>query len=329
MVAVLVLLHESIEVRKMKFLSLQEPWIDIAEVLGKTILKTHCAIGYIGINAPKILLLKAGDVLVCDASDATVKSGSTYPEALLEYAKIGVSIFSVPGLHAKVLVNGNNAWIGSMNASDSSTSLIEAAVRLENKSTVQAALKFITDFKRVSIPLSESDIERLINLPRRQRPRKTGVFVLTSLEFPSDQRSLKLLRTESDAPLSDSQRQKLRATRRQINEQSEDALKGKSSLVYIRDEGKFLTRRGDWVLEIRGRSVKCPAVIAEITGSGRYRFVWLYRPIENIQSISLKRVNENLRRPLPEDDDYRIPAARATKIWELFPSKQRVPTPRK
>lgn len=302
----------------MKFLSIDEPWADITAFLSETSTKTYCAIGYIGKDAPNILVLGAGDVLVCDASDATVKSGSTYPEALLKYVKEGVKIYSVPGLHAKVVVCGNTAWVGSMNASESSRQLCEAAVRLENRSMAQAAKKFVTDRKKLAVPLSDSDINRLINLPRRHPPRKTGVFVLTSLKFPTEEKSLKLLVTESDARPNESQRRKIRETRRQIKEQSEDDIKGNSTLVYIRDPDKFLKSRGDWVLEIRGRSVKCPAVIADITGTGRYRYVWLYRPNENVPSISLKKVNASLKRALPEVDDVRIPAARAREIWDLF-----------
>ena len=303
----------------MKFLSIHEPWADITETLSKARSKTYCAVRYIGINAPKILVLKAGDVLVCDASDATVKSGSTYPESLLEYAKNGVTILSISGLHAKVIVSGSTAWIGSMNASDSSTKLNEAAVRLENKMTVQAALKFVTDFKKLTPPLGVSDIQRLINLPRRLHPRKTGVSNLSSLEFPSEPKSLKMLRTvNDDAPRSKIQLSKIRVMRREIREQSEDTLKGNSNLFNIRDESRFLTKRGDWVLEIRGRSVRCPAVIADIRGDGKYRFVWLYRPSEKRQSISLKTVNASLGKPLPESDEARIPASRAKEIWDLF-----------
>lgn len=60
----------------MKFLSIDQPWNDITETLNKTNTKVLCAIGYIGRDAPSILRLGTGDVLVCDASDITVKSGS-------------------------------------------------------------------------------------------------------------------------------------------------------------------------------------------------------------------------------------------------------------
>lgn len=309
--------HED-ERENMKFLSVDQPWSDISEVLDQTRAKVFCAIGYIGKDAPSILRLGEGDVLVCDASDATVKSGSTYPEALLEYAIAGVNVYSISGLHAKVIVCGKTAWIGSMNASTSSKNLVEAAIRLDNKLMVKAALDFINEQKNLMPPLSKSEIRRLINLPRRKRPRGTGKSFQSSLEFPNESKSLKMLRTADDDKLSDLQKVEIKSMRKEIRSQSDDEVKGNSTLSYIRDRHKILSRRGDWILEIRGRSVKCPAVIVDIRGSGRNRFVWFYRPNENVQSISLKKVNESLKSKIPEADDARIPSAKAKEIWELF-----------
>lgn len=303
----------------MKFLSVDQPWADISEVLDKTRAKVFCAIGYIGKDAPSILRLGEGDVLVCDASDATVKSGSTYPEALLTYAKSGVRIYSVSGLHAKVIVTSGTAWIGSMNASESSRNLIEAAIRLENSQMVRQAREFILAQKSLSTPLTQSDIRRLINLPRRQHPRKTGVSNLISLDFPKIESSLRILRTEPDKLVpSKLQRGRVRETRREVKERSDDAIRSDSTLFNMRDSQKILTRRRDWILTIDGRSVKCPAIIADFTGTGRYRYVWYFRPNSSIQSISLKKFESALTKPLPEGDDVRVSAAQAKEIWDMF-----------
>ena len=40
------------------------------------------AIAYIGIDAPKIMPLRRGDVLVCNSSDEAIKQGSTSAKAL-------------------------------------------------------------------------------------------------------------------------------------------------------------------------------------------------------------------------------------------------------
>lgn len=88
------------------------------------------------------LRFKKGDVLVCDASDATIKSGGTNPSLLKSYLKAGAELYSCPGLHAKVLVTGDRAVVGSANLSSSSAeNLIELSLftsRTQIRSQVRA-----------------------------------------------------------------------------------------------------------------------------------------------------------------------------------------------
>ena len=59
------------------------------------------------------LPLGAGDTLVCDASDATAKSGGTDRETLRALVTRGVRVFSLHGLHSKVVAAGPRAIVGS------------------------------------------------------------------------------------------------------------------------------------------------------------------------------------------------------------------------
>lgn len=60
-------------------------------------------IGYIGKDAPTVMRLRKGDILVCDASETAVKGRLTNAAALQSFRKRGVRLFSLSGLHAKVI----------------------------------------------------------------------------------------------------------------------------------------------------------------------------------------------------------------------------------
>jgi hypothetical protein len=89
-----------------------------------------------------LLPLAQGDVLVVDASDASIAGGRTSASVLAEYFSAGVSLFCVRNLHAKVLVLDGCAVIGSANASRRSAEYYaEAAVLSDRPELVgQAAL---------------------------------------------------------------------------------------------------------------------------------------------------------------------------------------------
>lgn len=101
------------------------------------------AIAYVGANAPELLPLKAGDVLVCDASDPVLLGHGTSPEALAAFMKRGVQVSSCPGLHAKVLVTASRTVVGSANASYNSTNLEEAVLVTDDAVMHKAARSFI------------------------------------------------------------------------------------------------------------------------------------------------------------------------------------------
>lgn len=90
------------------------------------------------------LPLDRGDTLVCDASDAVARAGSTRKDALAELIVRGVSVWSRPGLHAKVVVAGKRAIVGSANWSlRSEAVLVEASVDTIDAAVVDPALAFV------------------------------------------------------------------------------------------------------------------------------------------------------------------------------------------
>ena len=105
---------------------------------------SHVAVAYLGKGAFDQLPLTAGSVLVVDASEASVVSGSTNPFEILRYLDSGVKVFSRSGLHAKVYVFNNQVWIGSANVSENSRfNLVECMAHSKDQSVVKEAIKFV------------------------------------------------------------------------------------------------------------------------------------------------------------------------------------------
>ena len=106
---------------------------------------SEVAVAYFSNEGPQLLPLRAGSVLVVDASLETVANGGTSPAALRRMLARGIRIFSAQNLHAKVFVLGPRAFIGSSNASmKSSRFLIEAAIEVDDPGIVQAARAFVS-----------------------------------------------------------------------------------------------------------------------------------------------------------------------------------------
>jgi hypothetical protein len=124
------------------------------------------AVAYFGQGAAKLLPLSAGSSLVVDASDAIVKSGQTCPSELKKLLRRGVRIYTRANLHAKVLVFGPKAFIGSTNASHhSARRLREAVIATTNRRIVAAAKKFI-----YGLCVQELGAETLARLEKIYRP---------------------------------------------------------------------------------------------------------------------------------------------------------------
>lgn len=121
-------------------------WEDIRRAVRHSKRPVLAAIAYFGKDGTKLLPLRKGSRLVVDASDNAVKSGQTHPNSLLELHRKGVVIYSVSNFHAKVLVVGNRAFVGSANVSTrSENTLVEAVLETTEPTAVRAVRKFIRD----------------------------------------------------------------------------------------------------------------------------------------------------------------------------------------
>lgn len=108
----------------------QDVWPRLRDLTHTRTGRAWCAIAYIGVNADSWLELRAGDTLVCDASDGAVRLGMTSATQLRRWVEAGVAVYSRAGMHAKIGALSRWAFVGSANASDSSATTREEAVLL-------------------------------------------------------------------------------------------------------------------------------------------------------------------------------------------------------
>ena len=124
------------------------------------------AIAYVGIDAAKIMPLRRGDVLVCNASDAAIKQGSTSARALETFFNRGVQIFNEPRLHGKVVTFPKRVFVGSANVSTRSRDVLyEAVVETTDPKTIESSLKFVKRLAQGISRLDRDGIKRLRALP--------------------------------------------------------------------------------------------------------------------------------------------------------------------
>jgi hypothetical protein len=118
------------------------PWPQITAAL-RTAGPRHAAIAYVDSNAPELLPLRDGDVLVVNAARAALRAHATSPTALAHYVEAGVRVLSSPNLHANVITTSRHAIIGSASATYSSTIAEEAVLITDDPDAIVAARLFI------------------------------------------------------------------------------------------------------------------------------------------------------------------------------------------
>lgn len=128
------------------FLTGRELWSTVTDACRAAKQPVRAAIAYLGVDAPDLLPLGDGDILVTNAGRDALQSGATHPDALATFVERGVDVWSNEWLHAKVLVVGRRAFVGSANASlRSARDLIEAACVLTDPAAVRSARRFVDE----------------------------------------------------------------------------------------------------------------------------------------------------------------------------------------
>lgn len=149
-------------------------WKQIASNVNKAP-RRFAAVAYVSSTAR--LNFRKGDVLICDASDRAIKSAETSAKVLRSLMRKGVDLYSMSDLHAKVVLFGKTALVGSCNLSISSAEeLTELAILTDRKQLVAQATAFLYGLREISRRIDRSFLTRIskikVNARRRRRRRK-------------------------------------------------------------------------------------------------------------------------------------------------------------
>lgn len=247
------------------------PWTHISRDLKRPKRRPVIAvISYVGKEAARLMTLKSGDLLICDASKGTVRGGLTNAESLRAYKRRGVSILSLDGLHAKVIASPTSAWVGSANASENSRShLIEASMRVTG-TQARDLYRWASSLATAERELSKDDVARLCKLKVREAAPLSKVRQVERCLLPN---VLSRIEITSFTHRTDSENRRVDAARKRLDLPSQllDFLWTSSTCPGV----------GDWFLMVpdRGRVSK-PSQVLHRSRSGNDWVIW-YRYAEN------------------------------------------------
>jgi hypothetical protein len=114
----------------LQFLGSGDTWRTLRSISRNRNCPLYVAAPFLGDGGGKLLYLKRGDVLVVALTIANSRNGSVCPEEIKRLQAKGVQVFLAPNLHAKVLLCGGKAVVGSANLSQTSFAHLDEAALL-------------------------------------------------------------------------------------------------------------------------------------------------------------------------------------------------------
>jgi hypothetical protein len=122
------------------------------------------AVAYLTDAVP--IAFSRGDLVIVDASDASIGGGRTSVQALRQLLARGVRLYSVPNLHAKVFVFDSSVVVGSTNLSVASQqTLVEAAILSRDPAAIRDATDFVESLTRVGVRIDSQFLSRAADIP--------------------------------------------------------------------------------------------------------------------------------------------------------------------
>jgi hypothetical protein len=147
-------------------------WPQLKRIAAKAAVKM-AAVAYL--TTDEFIAFHDGDLLIVDATDSAIATGETSAAVLARAVKHGAEVFSCPGLHAKVMVLGGTAVIGSANMSTTSaTAKVEAAWVTDDPSAVSMAAGFIRRLAEQANTVDEKFLQRIKSIDVHGRRPRTG-----------------------------------------------------------------------------------------------------------------------------------------------------------
>lgn len=158
-------------------------WDELTPLLRPYHKTITAAIAYVGTGGASLLPFGEGSSVIVDASIKAVRAGSTDPHALLEWAKAGVRVHSLPNLHAKMILAESPddlhdpfVVVGSANASAASAHrLHESLVLIDGAECVDEARAALLKWKsQAGTALSVTRLRELAEQFGLDRPESDG-----------------------------------------------------------------------------------------------------------------------------------------------------------
>lgn len=146
-------------------LSINALWADIESLAMNAAIK-QAAVAYV--TDESRIKFGNGDILIVDASDKAIASGQTKAEVIKRAFNRGAKIYSLPNLHAKVMLLDEMAVIGSSNISTFSSQILkEAAIITDSKDIIVSVRNFIHQLKNDTSAqkVDKKFIKRIFSIP--------------------------------------------------------------------------------------------------------------------------------------------------------------------
>ena len=146
-------------------------WTQLTPLIAARQHSVTAAIAYVGADAHTHLPLRSGSSIIVDATVRAVEQKSTNPHSLLAWLKADVRVYSLPHLHAKMLLceatDDSDAFVavGSANVSQRSQAMLQEAVVLtDSPDTVDEARSCLVDWKQRATPLTIARVRELCDI---------------------------------------------------------------------------------------------------------------------------------------------------------------------
>lgn len=270
------------------------PWrLITADVARKNRDPIVAAVSYVGSNAKSVLPLRSKDFLICDASERAIKQGVTSAKALLGYKRSGIRVFSVEGLHSKVVSSKQFTWIGSANASSNSRDrLIEASIRVEGPAS-RKAFNWASSLATDDAELTLSDIQALKRIPISWEARGGEPGKPQGTAFPKKLTSLHILEFTKKA-----HQYMVENAEKEESEVKKTLKTSGTTLEWYGHKHKTKLKKdgvevGDWFIDISFGRLGKPCRVVKISKAPKYSIVW-YECIKTPQRQNVRGLRESI-----------------------------------